>query len=121
MFVCAIATCMMAVARMAVAADKPSKPQIVMGLVIDAERKNPKELKSITVKQDGEETPVKYVVDPDLNPRSATALTGIFAVGRVRLTYKLDGDTRHLTNIEKITGRASGTVVGQVVETHGWR
>ena len=38
----------------------------------------------------------------------------------MRLTYKLDGETRHLTGIEKIAGKANGTVVGEVVETHGW-
>jgi hypothetical protein len=116
-----MAACLLAITCAARAADQAEpKPQAVAGLVTDTERKSPKEIKSLTVKQDGEETPVKYVVDADLNAKSTAALAGIFSVARVRLTYKLDGETRHLTGIEKIPGKSSGTITGQVVATHGW-
>ncbi len=103
------------------AAEKsPAKPEAVQGLVTDMERKGPKDVTSLTVKQDGEAAPVKYLVDPDLGKKAADALATIFTVGRVRLTYKLEGEARHLTSVEKITGRPSGTITGEVIETHGW-
>lgn len=105
------------------AAAKPgnaAKPEIVAGVVIDEERKGPTYTRSVTVKEDGQETPVKYIVDSGLDKRTTDALNTIFSVSRVRLTYKLDGEVRHLTGIEKVVGRQSGVVIGAVVETHGW-
>ena len=59
-------------------------------------------------------------MDSGLDKRTTDALNTIFSVSRVRLTYKLDGEVRHLTGIEKVVGRQSGVVIGAVVETHGW-
>jgi hypothetical protein len=82
----------------------------VAGILIE------KKDKSITVKADGEDEPVKYLVDGD--KKRAEALKAIFDASRVQLTYKKDGDSRQLVSIKKQAGKASGTVTGVVVKVY---
>jgi hypothetical protein len=95
----------------AAAADKDAEkePGKVAGILID------KKDDSITVKADGEDEPVKYVVG---NGAVAGALKGIFNASRVQLTYKNDGDSRQLLSIKKQVLKNSGTVTGTVVKVY---
>src|SRR5690349_2006495 len=68
--------------------DKPKDGGTVKGVVID-KRDN-----WLTVRADGEEEPVKYVLGDSPNPALLQAFKGIFNVSRVELVYKLNGDTR---------------------------
>lgn len=95
------------------AADKPAAPQggKVAGIYID------KKDNYITVKADGEEAPVKYIIDP-ADKRLAEAFKSIFGAARVQLTYKQDGDDRRLLTIKKQVLKATGTVTGTVVKVY---
>jgi hypothetical protein len=73
---------------------------------------------SITVKADGEDEPVEYVIGKNPDRRLAAALKTIFNASRVQLTYKKDGDARQLTSIRKQVLKASGTVTGTVVKVY---
>jgi hypothetical protein len=71
----------------------------------------------ITVKTDGEQEPVKYVLkDPD--KKLAEAFKNVYNAGRVQLTYKKDGDERRLVSIKRQIFKATGTFTGQVVKLH---
>ena len=72
----------------------------------------------ITVKADGEDEPVKYVVGQDEDKKLAKALKTIFNASRVELTYKKDGDSRQLVSLKKQILKASGTVTGVVVNVY---
>jgi hypothetical protein len=72
----------------------------------------------LTVKTDGEEEPVKYLVPKDADKKLVEALKKTFNASRVQLTYTKDGDSRQLVSIKKQTGKASGTVTGVVVKVH---
>jgi hypothetical protein len=61
----------------------------VAGILIE------KKDKWITVKADGEDDPVKYLIS-DANKKVVEAMKGIFNASRVQLTYKKDGDSRQL-------------------------
>jgi hypothetical protein len=76
--------------------------------------------KTITVRADGAEDPVAYDFSGSTDKEMLKTLKGIFSVGRVQLTYKLDGDTRRLVSIKKIVVRATGTVTGVVQRNNGW-
>lgn len=95
------------------AADKEAAPEQgkVAGILID--RKD----NWITVKADGEDEPVKYVVDAS-DKKVVGALKSIFPASRVQLTYKKDGDTRQLVSIKRQILKASGTVTGVVVKVY---
>jgi hypothetical protein len=69
----------------------------------------------ITVKADGEDEPVKYVIGKDADKKLVEALKTTFNASRVELTYKKDGDTRQLVSLKKQVLKASGTVTGVVV------
>ena len=71
----------------------------------------------ITVKADGEDEPVKYVIDPS-DKKLQDAFKSIFGASRVQLTYKNEGDSRRLVSIKKQVLRASGTVTGEVVKVY---
>jgi hypothetical protein len=83
------------------------EPGKVAGILID------KKDDWITVKADGEDDPVKYLVG---NDSVAGALKSIFNASRVQLTYKNDGDSRQLVSIKKQVLKGSGTVTGAVVK-----
>jgi hypothetical protein len=83
----------------------------VAGILID------KKEDWITVKADGEEEPVKYLVGTS-DKKLARAMKGIFNASRVQLTYKQDGESRQLVSIKKQVLRASGTVTGTVVKVY---
>jgi len=72
----------------------------------------------ITVKADGEDAPVKYLVGKDSDKKLVEALKTIFNASRVQLTYKKDGDSRQLVSIKKQVLKASGTVTGVVVQVY---
>jgi hypothetical protein len=83
----------------------------VAGILID------KNADSITVKADGEDEPVKYVVDAS-DKKLQDAFKAVFNACRVQLTYKTDGDSRQLVSIKRQVLRASGTVTGEVVKLY---
>ncbi len=96
------------------AATKPAVKDngIVGGLVID------KHDDSILVTGDGEDEPVKYLIGPGLDKRSLDALKTIFGVDRVQLKYKMDGEARRVVAIEKVPGKATGVVTGEVLKVY---
>lgn len=98
----------------ATAADKDTEKQggKVAGILID------KKDGSITVKADGEDEPVKYVVGDGSNKKLTASLKSIFNASRVQLTYKKNGDSRQLVGIKKQVLRANGTVTGTVVKVY---
>jgi hypothetical protein len=97
------------------AADKgASKQEVgVAGIMFDFDRKN----NWTTVKADGEDAPIKYLVDPS-NKNLVEELQTVFNASRVRLTYKTEGDSRRLVSIQRQILHASGTVTGVVVKVH---
>jgi len=71
----------------------------------------------ISVKADGEDEPVKYVIDVS-DKKLQDAFKSVFNASRVQLTYKTDGDSRRLVSIKKQILKASGTVTGDVVKVY---
>jgi hypothetical protein len=69
---------------------------------------------SLTVKADGEDEPVKYLVNTK-DKKLARSLKTVFTASRVQLTYKADGDSRQLVSIKKQVLRTAGKVTGTVV------
>ncbi len=74
--------------------------------------------RTLLVRADGEEKPTKYLLPERPDARLAAALKGLFTVQRVHITYRLDGDTRHVTSLVRVPGKASGTVTGKVIAVH---
>src|SRR5947209_3885555 len=96
------------------AADKEKKKDnTVSGLVIADEKG-----KSITVKADGDDEPIKYVVPEGTDKKVLETLKTTFTVSRVRLTYKLNGETRELVSIQRERLEPGGTVTGVVLAVH---
>jgi hypothetical protein len=95
----------------AVAQDKGKQEDKVAGILID------KKDNWFTVKADGEEEPVKYLVD-GTNKKLTEAMKGIFNASRVQLTYKQDGDSRQLASIKRQVLKVSGTMTGTVVKVY---
>jgi hypothetical protein len=93
--------------------DKDASKQgvIVSGIYIDGRGE------WITVKADGEDEPVKYVIDAS-DKKLQEAFKGIFNACRVRLMYKTEGDSRRLVGIERQILQDSGTVTGEVVKVY---
>ena len=71
----------------------------------------------ITVKADGEDEPVKYLVD-GADKKLQEVLKMVFGACRVQLTYKKKGDVRQLVSIKRQILKATGTVTGDVVKVH---
>jgi hypothetical protein len=92
-------------------ADKEEKEVKVAGILID------KKDDSLTVKADGEDEPVKYII-PKSDKKVTDALKSIFNASRVKLTYKKDGDARQLTGITRQILKDKGTVTGTVVKVY---
>jgi hypothetical protein len=97
------------------AAEKAASTQEirVAGIMFDFDRTN----HWMTVKADGEEAPVKYLIDPS-DEMLAEQLKPVFNASRVRLTYTTEGDARQLVGIQRQILQASGTVTGFVVKVH---
>lgn len=93
------------------AGDKKDEGKVA-GILID--KKND----WLTVKADGEEEPVKYLIAKDADKKLVDALKITFNASRVQLTYKKDGDSRQLVSIKKQATKASGTVTGVVVKVY---
>jgi hypothetical protein len=87
------------------------QPVKVAGILID------KQADWLTVKADGEEEPVKYLIDKS-NKALVKSLKPVFNAGRVQLSYKEDGDARQLVSIKKQILRKAGTVTGTVVKVY---
>ena len=85
----------------------------VAGILFDIDKKN----HWLTVKADGEDSPVKYVIDPS-DKILDEELQPVFNASRVRLTYTTEGDSRRLLSIQRQIIQASGTVTGVVVKVH---
>jgi hypothetical protein len=84
------------------------------GIVID------KKDNLIKIKVDGDEDATTYTIDRS-DKKLATVLDkGIFTVARVRLTYKVDGEKKVLTGIERIGPKTPGTVTGEVLGVYKW-
>lgn len=98
------------------AAEKDAKDRgTVAGLVLD------KKDNKIKVLPDGKEEPIEYVLPPGSEPRLVKAWNGIFTVTRVRLSYKVDGDTRKVVGISRQVGRPKGVITGVVQNNYkGW-
>ena len=92
------------------AADKDVEK--VAGILID------KKDNWITVKADGEDEPVKYIISKEADKKLVEALKITFNASRVQLTYKKDGDARQLVSINKQVLRATGTATGLVVKVY---
>lgn len=84
----------------------------VAGILID------KKDNWLTVKADGEDEPVKYVLDKNADKKLQDSFKNIFNASRVQLTYKKDGDARQLVSIQRQVLKVSGTVTGVVVKVH---
>ncbi len=92
------------------AADDPGKDEgKVAGIMFD--RKDD----YITVKADGEDEPVKYVLGANPDKALLDSLKVTFNACRVELTYKQEGDTRRLTSIKRQILKSSGIIAGTVV------
>jgi hypothetical protein len=72
----------------------------------------------ITVKADGEDEPIKYLIGGDAGKKGAEAMKSIFNASRVQLTYKQEGDSRRLVTIKRQIHKASGVVTGDVVKVY---
>lgn len=72
----------------------------------------------ISVKADGEDEPVKYIIDPKADKKVAESMKGIFDASRVQIAWQKDGDARRLTSIKKQVLKATGTVTGDVVKVY---
>lgn len=83
----------------------------VAGILID------KNKDWLTLKADGEDEEVKYVIDT-ANKKLEKALKNIFNAARVQLTYKKDGDSRQLVTIKRQILKANGIVTGTVVKLY---
>lgn len=97
-----------------VAADKPEKsdqPVKAAGIMID------KGNDWLTLKADGDDEPVKYVVDP-ANKSLQEAFKTVFNASRVQLTYKQTGDTRQLVTVKRQIMKTTGTMTGEVVKVY---
>jgi hypothetical protein len=95
-------------------ADKPADKESgkLAGILID------KKDDWITVKADGEDEPVKYVITKDTDKKVVDAMKGIFNASRVQLTYKKEGDTRRVTGIQRQILKKTGTITGTVVKVY---
>lgn len=71
----------------------------------------------ITLKTDGEEEPVKYVVDA-ADKKLQETFKHVFNAARVQLTYKQAGDTRQLVSIKRHIIKQTGTITGEVVKVY---
>jgi hypothetical protein len=84
----------------------------VSGIMID------KKDNWITVKADGEDDAVKYVLPKEPDKKLAEAYKHVYNAGRVTLTYKKVGDERHLTGIQRQILKKTGSITGQVVKVY---
>jgi hypothetical protein len=74
--------------------------------------------RTLLVRADGDEQPTKYLLPESPDAKMAAALQGLFTVQRVRITYRTVGDTRQVTGLVRLPGKASGAFTGKVVAVH---
>jgi hypothetical protein len=97
------------------AADDDDKEFKAAGLVFDRDYKNNEH---ITIKTDGEDASVKYIIPKDANKKVFDGLKSIFGANRAAFTYKKDGDKRIIVSIQRQVLRDKGTITGKVVGVH---
>jgi hypothetical protein len=97
----------------AAAADKDAKTDVekVAGIMID------KGADWLTVKADGEDDPVKYLVSAS-DKKLQEAFKVVFNASRVQLTYRKGGDSRQLVSIKRHVPKQTGTMTGEVVKVY---
>jgi hypothetical protein len=71
----------------------------------------------ITVKADGEEEHVKYLIDA-ADKKLQESFKAVFNACRVQLTYQQSGDSRQLVSIKRHIIKQSGTITGKVVKVY---
>jgi hypothetical protein len=96
--------------------DKAKQDGYVQGLIID------KKDKMMTVKADGEDEAIKYLLPDGAEKKMTEEFNKLFPASRVELKYKLNGDKRELTGFRRhIPGnKLTGTITGEVLENHKW-
>lgn len=93
-------------------ADDEKKEGKVAGILID------KKDDWVTVKVDGQEEPVKYVLPKNADKKLSDGFKAAFNACRVQLAYKKDGDVRQLTSINRQVLKKEGTTTGTVVKVY---
>jgi hypothetical protein len=95
------------------AADKEKpKAGTVGGLIIE------KEKNTMKVLVDGQEDVTTFTLPTGATPALKKTWNGIFNAARVRLSYKMNGDTREITGLAKPPTLARGTITGTVVKVY---
>ncbi|HZY89624.1 MAG TPA: hypothetical protein VFE78_32685 [Gemmataceae bacterium] len=74
--------------------------------------------RTLLIRPDGEDQPVKYLLPDSPDAKLAAALKGLFTVQRVRITYQTVGDTRQITGLVRSPGKANGVITGKVIAVH---
>lgn len=92
-------------------ASKPKTSGTVSGLLTDFNKEK------ITVQIDNEEEATDYAYGPGLSQEALTKHS-VFPVDRVNVKFKMDGDKRVFTAIEKIPGKPTGVVIGKVIKNY---
>jgi hypothetical protein len=89
----------------------PDKGKIA-GILIERDKR------SLLVRADGDGQPIKYLLPERSDAKLAAALKGLFTVQRVRITYQTVGDTRQVTSLVRLPGKANGVITGKVIAVH---
>jgi hypothetical protein len=90
---------------------KTASKDVVSGLLIDVKDDG------IIVQHDGEADTTKYLYGGAIT-KAALLKQNIFNVDRVNVKFKADGDTRTLVAIEKVPGKQSGVIIGEVIKVY---
>ncbi len=67
---------------------------------------------------DGQDEPTKFLIGDGTEKASLGVLKTVFNVNRVRLRFESDGDSKRLIAIERIMGRPTGVVTGEVIKVY---
>jgi hypothetical protein len=94
------------------AKDAPKTTGTASGLIVDMKKE------FMTVQHDGEAEPTKYLYANGAGMETLTHKMNIFGVDRVNIKYKLEGEDRRITAIEKVPGKSQGVIVGEVVKVY---
>jgi len=84
----------------------------IAGILIQRDKR------SLLVRADGDDQPIKYLLPEKADAKLAAALKGLFTVQRVQITYQTVGDTRQVTSLIRFPGKANGVVTGKVIAVH---
>lgn len=84
----------------------------IAGILIERDKR------SLLVRADGDDQPIKYLLPERSDAKLTAALKGLFTVQRVRITYQTVGDTRQVTSLVRFPGKANGVITGKVIAVH---